>query len=87
MVNSESEVLPSDIGIPTDEVAQRDVQDGQHDAEQDAVQDNDDSISDFDDIDSLFRSRASRPSNDDGWLDCDHYSKFNSPANLCADSK
>ena len=32
MVNSELEVLPSDIGIPTDKVAQHDVQDGQHDA-------------------------------------------------------
>ena len=64
MVSSESEVLPSALGIPSDDVA--DEQGGQgaaRDFEDDAEGDAEDLqlLSEGDDFESLFRSRASRP--------------------------
>jgi hypothetical protein len=58
MVNSESEVLPSSLGIPADD----EVEDLGGEQEQA-----------YYDIGSLFQSRASRPGQDFGWLDKDHY--------------
>ena len=72
MVNSESEVLPSVSGIPRNIVSeQHDDPDTAlrlgHDAEEDA----EDLVSEIEDVESIFRPRASRPSNDYGWLEKD----------------
>jgi hypothetical protein len=58
MVNSESEVLPSSLGIPADD----EVEDLGREQEKS-----------YYDIGSLFQSRASRSGQDFGWLDEDHY--------------
>ena len=85
MVNSESEVLPSTLGMPPDDVLG-------HNEEQGAAQGldedgEDDALSEVDGVESLFRPRASRPSNDDGWLDYDHYSHLDAPADSYADGE
>jgi hypothetical protein len=58
MVNNESEVLPSSLGIPADD----EVEDLGGEQEQS-----------YYDIGSLFQSRASWPGQEFGWLDEDHY--------------
>ena len=84
MVSSESEVLPSALGIPSDDVDDKQgglgaVRDFKDDAEGDA--EDLQLLSKGDDFESLFCSRASHPSNDNGWLDEDHYLQLDAPAN------
>ena len=72
MVSSESEVLPSALGIPSDDLAYKQGRQGAtRDFEDDTEGDAEDLqlLSEGDVVESLFCSRASRPSNDNGWLD------------------
>ena len=75
MVNSKSQVLPATHALPTESLV----------GEQQGKE-TDNSLQ-LDDVQTLYRARASRPSSDNGWLDTNHYFDQDLPANSYKDGK
>ena len=75
MVNSESQVLPATHAFPTESL----------DGEQQGKE-TDNSLH-LDDVETIYRARASRPGSNDGWLDTDHYFAQDLPADSYKDGE